>query len=209
MKQEKVRLRTVVSRQLADFLTPVSLYLKVRDSFTDPVLLESNDFSSASDCFSYIGLQSIAGITVDNGLITMTHPSNGTEEIRVSNEQTVPSVLKDFISSFEVDNIAHLPVFNGFFGHVGFEGVQYFDTFTFDPQKKKQDIPDIRFSLYKYIIAINHYKNELFILENLLPGELPSDDKLKSLLSNQKVPEYPFYLEGGEESNLTDDDFLE
>ena len=209
MKQEKVRLRTVVSRQLADFLTPVSLYLKVRDSFTDPVLLESNDFSSASDCFSYIGLQSIAGITVDNGLITMTHPSNGTEEIRVSNEQTVPSVLKDFISSFEVDNIAHLPVFNGFFGHVCFEGVQYFDTFTFDPQKKKQDIPDIRFSLYKYIIAINHYKNELFILENLLPGELPSDDKLKSLLSNQKVPEYPFYLEGGEESNLTDDDFLE
>ena len=49
----------------------------------------------------------------------------------------------------------------------------------------------------------------MFILENLLPGELPSDDKLKSLLSNQKVPEYPFYLEGGEESNLTDDDFLE
>ena len=45
MKQEKVRLRTVVSRQLADFLTPVSLYLKVRDSFTDPVLLESNDFN--------------------------------------------------------------------------------------------------------------------------------------------------------------------
>ena len=145
---------------------------------------------------------------MENGLITLTHPSYGTNEIRVSDEQSVPSVFKDFISSFEVDNIAHLPVFNGFFGHVGFEGVQYFDTLTFDPQKKKQDIPDIRFSLYKYIIAINHYKNELFILENLLPGELPSDDKLKSLLSNQKVPEYPFYLEGGEESNLTDDDFL-
>ncbi len=94
MKQEKVRLRTVVSRQLADFLTPVSLYLKVRDSFTDPVLLESNDFSSASDCFSYIGLQSIAGITVDNGLITLTHPSNETEEIRVSNDQTVPVGVK-------------------------------------------------------------------------------------------------------------------
>ncbi|MDP4853999.1 MAG: anthranilate synthase component I family protein, partial [Saprospiraceae bacterium] len=104
-------------------------------------MYKRQDFSSASDCFSYIGLQSIAGLTVDDGLITLTHPSNGTEEIRVSNEKTVPLVLKDFISSFEVDNIAHLPVFNGFFGHVGFEGVQYFDTFTFDPQKKKQDIP--------------------------------------------------------------------
>ena len=97
----------------------------------------------------------------------------------------IEAKLQTACSSFEVDNIAHLPVFNGFFGHVGFEGVQYFDTFTFDPQKKKQDIPDIRFSLYKYIIAINHYKNELFILENLLPGELPSDDKLKSLLDER------------------------
>lgn len=209
MINTKVRLKTVISRQLADFLTPVSLYLKVRDAFTDPVLLESNDFSSASDCFSYIGLQSIAGISVSNGLITLTHPESGIQEISVDDENTVPLVLKEFISSFEVDDHAHLPVFNGFFGHVGFEGVQYFDTLKFDEGKKNQDIPDIRFSLYKFIIAINHYKNELFILENLLPGELPSDHKLKGLLSNQKIPEYPFHLEGEENSNLSDDDFLE
>jgi anthranilate synthase component 1 len=208
MKNDKVRLKTVISRQLADFLTPVSLYLKVRDFFTDPVLLESNDFSSASDCFSYIGLQSMASISVANGRISLQSPETGSQELIIDNEYTVPSVLKSFISSFEVDNYAHLPVFNGFFGHVGFEGVQYFDTLTFDVEKKKLDIPDIRFSLYKYIIAINHYKNELFILENLLPGEQPSDHKLKSLLSNQKIPEYPFYLEGNEKSNLTDEDFL-
>jgi len=208
MIKDKVRLKTVISRQLADFLTPVSLYLKVRDAFTDPVLLESNDFSSASDCFSYIGLQSIASISVSNGCITLQSPETGSQVLKIDNEYTVPSVLKAFISSFEVDDHAHLPVFNGFFGHVGFEGVQYFDTLTFDLEKKKQDIPDIRFSLYKYIIAINHYKNELFILENLLQGEQPSDHKLKALLSNQKIPEYPFYLEGNEKSNLTDEDFL-
>ena len=208
MIKDKVRLKTVISRQLADFLTPVSLYLKVRDAFTDPVLLESNDFSSASDCFSYIGLQSIASISVSNGCLTLQSPETGSQVLKIDNEYTVPSVLKAFISSFEVDDHAHLPVFNGFFGHVGFEGVQYFDTLTFDLEKKKQDIPDIRFSLYKYIIAINHYKNELFILENLLQGEQPSDHKLKALLSNQKIPEYPFYLEGNEKSNLTDEDFL-
>jgi anthranilate synthase component 1 len=208
MIKDKVRLKTVISRQLADFLTPVSLYLKVRDAFTDPVLLESNDFSSASDCFSYIGLQSIASISVSNGCITLQSPETGSKVLKIDNEYTVPSVLKAFISSFEVDDHAHLPVFNGFFGHVGFEGVRYFDTLTFDLEKKKQDIPDIRFSLYKYIIAINHYKNELFILENLLQGEQPSDHKLKALLSNQKIPEYPFYLDGNEKSNLTDEDFL-
>ena len=140
MIKDKVRLKTVISRQLADFLTPVSLYLKVRDAFTDPVLLESNDFSSASDCFSYIGLQSIASISVSNGCITLQSPETGSQVLKIDNEYTVPSVLKAFISSFEVDDHAHLPVFNGFFGHVGFEGVQYFDTLTFDLEKKKQDM---------------------------------------------------------------------
>jgi anthranilate synthase component 1 len=209
MKLEKVRLKTNITRQLADFLTPVSLYLKVRDAFTNPVLLESNDFSSAADCFSFIGLQSIAGITVSEGYVTLSHPQSGNQTYQMSEDQNVPEVLKDFISSFEVEDLTHLPVFNGFFGHVGFEGVQYFDTLTFDLNKKSKDIPDLRFHLYKFIIAINHYKNELFILENLLPGELPSDHKLKALLSNQKIPEYPFHLEGKEESNLSDRDFLE
>lgn len=209
MENTKVHLRTVISRQLADFLTPVSLYLKVRDFFTDPVLLESNDFSSASDCFSYIGLQSIAGISVSNQIITLSHPQNGQVVIVVDENVSVPEELKKFITSFEVDDIAHLPVFNGFFGHVGFESVQYFDSLKFDDSKKKKDIPDLRFSLYKFIIAINHYKNELFILENLLPGELPSVNKLSVLLSNQKIPEYPFNLDGDEESNLSDQDFLD
>ena len=47
-------------------MTPVTLYLKVRDQFTDPVLLESNDFGDVENCFSFIGLDSIAGIEVQN-----------------------------------------------------------------------------------------------------------------------------------------------
>jgi len=209
MQGTKVRLKTRVSRQLADLLTPVSLYLKVRDHFTDPVLLESNDFSSASDCFSYIGLQSLATLSAKGGKVVMEHPAMSRQTFQISDALSMPELLKEFTSSFEVDDLHHLPVFNGFFGHVGFEGVQYFDSLSFDASRDNQGIPDLRFSLYRFVIAVNHYKNELFILENLLPGESPTSDKLTALLGSQKIPEYPFALDGAEEENMSDAAFLD
>jgi len=207
MKQ--IKLKTAITKHLADIITPVSLYLKVRDHYTQAVLLESNDFSSAEDCFSFIGLQAMAEIMVQNGVITQRLPDGSATTIPVQNTRTVPEELLRFTQQFEVDNPSSLGRFNGFFGHVGFDGVQYFDTLEFDPAKRKIDLPDIRFTLHKYIIAINHYKNELYILENLLEGEEPSTARLESLLLSQKIPAHQFQLEGAEKSNLTDEGFKE
>lgn len=208
---KKVKLRTIVTKHLADIITPVSLYLKVRDHYTQAVLLESNDFSSAEDCFSFIGLQAIAEISVQNREITETLPDGSQTVIPVpaNDTDTVPEELLRFTQQFDVENESELGRFNGFFGHVGFDGVQYFDTLEFDSDKRRFDLPDIRFTLHKYIIAINHYKNELYILENLLEGEEPSSGKLESLILSQKIPDHQFHLEGQEQSNLTDEEFKE
>lgn len=206
-EMEKVKIRTSVTKHLADIITPVSLYLKVRDHFTQAVLLESNDFSSAEDCFSFIGLQAIAEISVQNREITERLPDGSQTTIPVVDTQTVPEELLRFTQQFDVENQSEFGRFNGFFGHVGFDGVQYFDTLEFDPNKRRFDLPDIRFTLHKYIIAVNHYKNELYILENLLEGEKPSTAKLESLILSQKIPEHEFHLEGTEKSNLTDEEF--
>lgn len=204
---EKVKIKTSVTKHLADIITPVSLYLKVRDHFTQAVLLESNDFSSAEDCFSFIGLQAIAEISVQNREITERLPDGSQTIIPVVDTQTVPEELLRFTQQFDVENQSEFGRFNGFFGHVGFDGVQYFDTLEFDTDKRRFDLPDIRFTLHKYIIAVNHYKNELYILENLLEGEKPSTARLESLILSQKIPEHEFHLEGTEKSNLTDEEF--
>jgi anthranilate synthase component 1 len=206
-EMEKVKIKTSVTKHLADIITPVSLYLKVRDHFTQAVLLESNDFSSAEDCFSFIGLQAIAEISVQNREITERLPDGSQTIIPVVDTQTVPEELLRFTQQFDVENQSEFGRFNGFFGHVGFDGVQYFDTLEFDTDKRRFDLPDIRFTLHKYIIAVNHYKNELYILENLLEGEKPSTARLESLILSQKIPEHEFHLEGTEKSNLTDEEF--
>ena len=202
---QQIHLRTHIKKQLADMVTPVSVFLKVRDHYTQPVMLESNDFSSAEDCFSYIGLQAIAEIQVKNGLISTMLPDGETSSIPVIDVNTVPDALQHFAQQFSVEQDTPYPVYNGLFGHVGFDGVQYFDTLKFDSSKRKFDIPDIRFTLHRFIIAINHYKNELYLLENLMPDQPSEMDKLEALLRSQKVSTHEFHLEGKEESNLSDD----
>jgi len=203
----RIKLNTLVKRRLADTLTPVSIYLRVRDHFTDPVLLESNDFRSKEDCMSFLGLDSIADFRVQKGTITEVLPNGKRHQFPVRDVTTVPFILHEFIQLFDVAYDGPFQGFNGVFGHVGFDGVQYFDTLKFDPAKRKIDIPDIRFTLYRFVIAIDHFKDEMYLLENLLPGQDSQMQKLETLLNGQKFAAHPFKMVGEETSNLTDEEF--
>jgi len=204
-----IKIRTQVKKFMADLITPVSLFLRIRDHYAQPVLLESNDFSSAEDCFSFIGLQPIAEFEVRRGKICTTLPGLGTQEHLVENTDSVASALHAFTTSFEVSQDTELPVFNGFFGHVSFDAVQYFDTHAFEEEKRVVDIPDVRFALNRFIVAINHFKNELYVLENLLEGEESDIARFEGLMRSPKIPMHEFALDGAEQSNLSDEAFRE
>jgi len=206
--KKKIKLQTTVTRYLADIITPVSLYLKVRDHFTHPVLLESNDFSSAEDWFSLIGLDSIGFFQVRQDTISTRLPDGSEQKQHIAELGSVARAMQDFVQQYEVNTPEGFPNINGLFGHVGFEGVQYFDSLAFDPAKRKMDIPEINFFLYRFVIAINHFKNELYILENRLPGQESQARRLEALIRSQKIPRHSFHLEGEERSNLSDAEFM-
>lgn len=194
---------------LADTYTPVSLYLRLRDHYTDPVLLESNDISNKEECFSFIGLDTLASFQVKAGTISTQYPGEPKEERQLSSTQTVAQEFREFLSRFEPQGDAPFRGFNGLFGHTGFDGVQYFDTLEFPKEKRKFDLPDMRYHLYRFIIAINHYKDELYLLENCLPGEESRLEELQNRIKNPQFKVHPFELKGEETSNLTDDEFKE
>jgi anthranilate synthase component 1 len=205
----KIKIQTRVKRMLSDTLTPVSLYLKVRDHYSDPVLLESNDFSSIQDCFSFLGLQSIGGFAVKQGKMRRWYPDGSRDEQTVEDVNSVPEGMREFLQRFEVSGEAGFQGVNGLFGHTCFDGVQYFDTLQFDPAKRKMDIPDMRYLMYRFVIAINHFKEELYLLENLLPGQKSEMERLESLIQGQKFSTHTFQLSGEEKSNLTDRGFMD
>jgi len=192
---------------LADTLTPVTLYLRLRDYFEQAVLLESNDFGSAESCFSYIAAEPIATFKVQNGVVSKSYPDGEKEETPLSEPTAVPRIFQEFISQFDTGKPEH-DINNGFFGHTCFDGVQYFDTLKFDPDKRRFDLPDINYSLYRFILAFNHYKDELYILENI-PDGLSQINTVEKLISRPVISDMQFSLKGKESSNITDEEFRE
>jgi len=51
---KKYKLHTNYKQILADTITPVSVYLKIRDKFPNSILLESSDYHANDNSFSYI-----------------------------------------------------------------------------------------------------------------------------------------------------------
>lgn len=205
----KIPLKVGVRRMLGDMLTPVSLYLRLRDHYTDPVLLESNDISNKEECFSFIGLETLASFEVQNGMMRTQLPGEPKQEEPLLAPLTVAAEFRNFLKQFDPQGDTPFRGFNGLFGHTGFDGVQYFDTLEFADEKRTMDLPDLRYHLYRFIIAINHFKDELYLLENCPPGEESRLDELEVRISDLHYTVHPFQLSGAETSNLKDEEFKE
>lgn len=92
----------------------------------------------------------------------------------------------------------------GLYGYTTFDAVQFFDTIQLRSAKTIPAIPLMRYRLYQYVIAINHYKDELYICENILPGLESELALVESLIRSKDVPAYPFKRQGEEVSNMDD-----
>ncbi len=200
-----IPLQTRIETRLADLLTPVSAYLKLRDRYREPVLLESNDAQDPENCHSFLGLDPLASFQVQAGVCRIEWPGGRVESFALDDRQQVPDRLQEFVRAFAYDEPDGR--FNGLFGHVGFDGVQYFDTLFFDPAKRRFDLPDLRFSLYRFILAFDHFRDMLTLRENRLPGEPSRLDEVLRLLDAQRLPAFPFRRKGERRSNLSDAEF--
>ncbi len=201
---QKIKIQTITKRLLADTFTPVSIYLKIRDQYTESVLLESTDFRSVENCFSFIGIEPIARFVAQGNTVTETF-TDGTKSILEVENKEVLGLFKNFIEQFDADNTPS--VLNGFFGHTSYDAVQYFDTMLLDKAKRQTDLPDLHYALYRFVIAINHFKDELTILENIPIGETSQMERLETILNSQSTPSFSFERSGEERTNMSNEDF--
>jgi anthranilate synthase component I len=198
-------INTTVRKHLADTFTPVSIYLKIRDKYSETVLLESTDFRSKENCFSFIGIDPIAKFILQNDQLELRLPDGTVQKETITDKLSIPKRLHSFIHQFETNTPEGS--FNGFLGHTSYDAVQYFESIELDLTKRKTDLPDIHYSLYRFIIAINHFKDELTILENTPEGQESQVNRLETVINTQSFATYRFNRVGEERSNLTDNEF--
>ncbi len=199
---------------LADVYTPVGVYLRLRDRFRDTVLLESTDNHVADNSFSFIGINAIAGIEITSASsIEFKLPGQEPERTTLSNSSQVPQLLFDFMQRFDVQPAdKEASCAQGLYGYTSFDAVQFFDSVNFRVRPAAAapgSIPLMRYRLYQYVIAINHYKDELYICENILPGIESELAMVESLIKSKDVPVYPFKTAGAETSNMSNEAYID
>ena len=205
---KKINVQVSVKKILADTLTPVSVYLKFRDLYPHSILLESSDYHGHENAYSFICIKPMACFTADNGVISIEY--NGREKvtgnITSSNpvDEQLDAFFKSFVLSGETDN---LPA-NGLFGYISYDAVKYFEKIDITaPAKESYQIPEVKYCFYKYIVAIDHHKNMIYLIENLMEGEAKEIGQIESLLRNLTFPVTKFNTVGPETTNLTDEQY--
>jgi len=200
--------KTSVREILADTVTPVSVYLKMRDIFPNALLLESSDHHSLENSYSFICLKPEASIEVEQFRTTRKYPDGQTETGLITKSGQLADEMEAFFDSFKAES--HLPELpaNGFFGYVSYDGVQYFETIKFkNPVNPAYAIPEVHYAFYHYIIAINHFQNRIQLIENLFEGEKSSLNAIEDLLTSRNFATFSFDTVDGESSNITDEEY--
>ena len=86
IKRTKKLYKIITSEKklLADTLTPVSIYLKIRDKFSNSLLLESSDYGANDNSFAYVCFNPIAHISVKENIISKSFPGGVKETIEIN-----------------------------------------------------------------------------------------------------------------------------
>jgi len=207
---QKVKIKTESRQILADTITPVSIYLRLRDVFPQSILLESSDYHTSEDSYSFICLDPFASFIVDKGQIIIMGEGDRKSIRDIVEGLSVPGELNRFVKSFEIVNKDARIRTNGIFGYSNYDAVKHFEDIDITAERSEDyDIPDMVYSVYRFIIAVNHFQNTLTILENQTEGYESRIDYIQSLLYSRNFSTYPFSPGSGERSNLSDREYMD
>jgi anthranilate synthase component I len=220
----KFQVSTVSKKSLADTITPVGIFLKLRNQFKNTVILESADYHGKEHGYSHIACDPVASIIINNDIVTQTFPDGTKEVFPLEKRKDAVKALMDFAQKFQWERKPDdAPMANGMFGHIAYDAVEYFENIEIQEKNQNTEIPSIIYYVYRYVIAINHFKDEMSVYEHSFQseapqppeGELKTDSKAPPLGAgglldfHLSMPHYatkPFKLTTEESTNYTDDE---
>ncbi|MFS4416225.1 anthranilate synthase component I family protein [Maribacter sp. 2307ULW6-5] len=201
-------LKTHYKKILADTITPVSVYLKIRDRFPNSLLLESSDYHANDNSFSYICCNPIAFIKVANETIVKSYPDGTTQTMAITGSVDVIREISAFGAAFKVQDQDVKFITNGLFGFMAYDAVRYFEDVDIAQKEGSIAVPDMYYAVYQNIIAIDHFKNEAYLFAHC-HGTENNIPELEQVLKVRNFASYNFSKKGTVRTNLEDGEFKE
>ena len=204
---KKIKLNNYHKKIFADTITPVEVYLKIRDIYPNSLLLENSDYMLANNNYSFICFNQIGYIKIKNNEITFSYPGEAVASKQLSKNEKVSDVIHQYLDRFETSKSDFKFLNNGLFGFMSHESVKYFDSINIE-NKDDFDIPDIYYGLYQNIIAISQYNHEAHIFCNTIDNS-SNLESIEAILNNKSYSVFSFKKDGQPESTITDNEYLD
>ena len=179
---------------MADLITPLGAYLKLRDTYPIVLLLESSDYSSKEDSKSFLCFDALKTFKIED--------TDGHREQTKS--ATAVADIDTFLAQFQGEGVSQS---DGVFGYTAFDAIDDLDNLPFDRSENRSDYPLVRYDFFRYVIIFDHFTNRMTIEEHCPEGVESSIDDVARLLKVQDYQTHPFSLSGSETSNMTDQDY--
>ncbi|MCX7654729.1 MAG: anthranilate synthase component I family protein [Fervidobacterium sp.] len=188
-------------KRLADFETPLSLYVKLSYAYSDSpmFLLESVEQHEMLGRFSFIGVNPFLTIKVsDNNIeIEGIHHVHLRLQNLAETFETVKHIVEKIRNSIEVENHESTKIDTSIIPMalviLNYESVKYFEEITFD-KAKVFDTPDILIIFPSIVIVFDNYKRLMWNVMTYQPSQAQSEVE-RELLSIEKYPvvlKHPF-----------------
>ena len=205
----KFKLKENRKEIITDTLTPVSIYLKIRDIYANSILLESSDYSSKDNSYAYICFKPIAKFELENNYLEINYPNKERSVYNIKDSDSVFNKLNEFMNSFEFSSNWKKDKFQskGIYGYMSYDSINYFENITLENKNFGDNIPEMLYCLYENIIVVNTFNNQSTIINF-------SDDKnellkIEKLITNKSTYNFSFKKQGEIKSNISDKDYLE
>jgi len=203
---KKLVVKTRKRKRLADTITPVSIYLKLRDRFANSFLLESSDYHGAENSFSYICCHPLAYVKLKADEVETLLPEEG---VTMRTYENLKEEVTNFAQHFtheEQEDTGYIS--SGLFGYLNYDAIGSFGDLSLE--SIDDTTPLAQYHLFKFVIALDHFKNECYVIESYFDEP---DEKLFqevfSLVPQRNIPNYPFKKLADKISNKTDEEYLE
>src|SRR5690606_18641519 len=121
------QLHTISKKLLADTLTPVNIYLKLRDVYACSLLLESSDYHSHENSLSFICCDPIASFQASGQEVTIVYPDGKEERRELKHKGDAIEHLENFRAAFRTPDAQSKYIHCGLFGYITYDAVRHFE----------------------------------------------------------------------------------
>jgi anthranilate synthase component I len=159
---------------LADLETPVSAFVKLVGAAADDpsgFLLESVEHAERWGRFSFIGRDPALTMVVRGGSVTFDRePPPG-----VPTDAGALAALEALLGAYRAPRLEELPPFHGgVVGHLGYDVVREVERLP-DVPADDADLPDAVLSVTGHVTAFDHFRQRLYLIENVFVAPGASD----------------------------------